>query len=86
MKIGVGVDTSMLLVIDPAYLFSEEEWADEVVSRADANGLNFPMAVLEALEAKTGMKITELAVVLETVGDGVFDVEVEDGVARIELE
>ncbi len=74
-KIGVvGVDTSMLLIIDPAYLFSHEEWQSEVVTRAQALGNNYPQAILQALAGYTKRPLDELAVVAEVDGDGVREI------------
>lgn len=74
-KIGeAAVDTGMLLIIDPAYLFTEEEWMKDIGTRAKRLGDDFPTAVLEALAEITGRPIETLAVVASTGGDGRFQV------------
>ncbi len=74
-KIGeAAVDTGMLLIIDPAYLFTQEEWREDIGARAKRLGDDFPKAVLEALAEITGRPIETLAVVAGTGGDGRFQV------------
>jgi hypothetical protein len=70
----VGVDSGMLLVIDPAYLFSEEEWRKEINPLAKKYGGNWPRAVLELLARRTDFDIPKLAVIVDTCGDGRFPV------------
>ncbi len=80
-KIGVaGVDTGMLLIIDPAYLFTQEEWRG--VSDMAGRDLNaWPRVILEALSDKVGDDLTRLGVVAQMDGDGGRQVtRTEDGV------
>ena len=78
-KIGeVGVDTGTLLIVDPGYLFTEEEWHADVVARVDDLGITYPQAVLQALTARTGRDMERLAVIGGTGGDGTFPVRQAD--------
>lgn len=81
-KIGVaGVDTGMLLIVDPAYLFGEQEWLEVVGKRADELGKDYPRAILQILAEKTGLDMERLAVIAEMTGDGGRQVtRTDDGV------
>ncbi len=70
-KLGrAAVDTGMLLIIDPSYLFSDKEWLGEIRNRADHLGGDYPKAILQALSDRTGRSIEKLAVVADVDGDG----------------
>ena len=81
-KLGrAAVDTGMLLIIDPSYLFSEKEWMGEIRNRADHLGGDYAKAVLQALADRTGRPIEKLAVVADVDGDGRRQVvEHEEGI------
>jgi len=81
----VGVDTGMLLIIDPAYLFSEDDWRNVVVKRAQALGGDYPRAVLEVLSEGLRRPIKDLAVTVFTKGDGAFDVKQDEKGIHIEV-
>ena len=69
-KIGTaGVDTGMLLIVDPAYLFSEEEWQEVINTRAKELGGHIK-AVLQVLSERTGRDMERMAVVAKMSGDG----------------
>lgn len=69
-----GVDTGNLLIVDPGYLFTKEEWFLEVVGRVERLGIDYPQAALQALGARTGINMEKLAVIANTGGDGSFPV------------
>lgn len=90
-KIGtVGVDSGMLLLVDPCYLFSDEEWREVCVLAESYErppvelgkfaSPDFPRAVVEMLAKKTGeQKMDKLALVFRThVGDGRYTVRDHD--------
>lgn len=84
-KIGIaGVDTGMLLVVDPGYLFSQDEWLNEVGTRAkelNPEHPDYPTAVLQVLADRTGLRMEDLAVVAQMTGDGGREVtRTKDGV------
>lgn len=85
-KIGtVGVDSGMLMLVDPCYLFTDEEWG-EVCKLAESYERppveigkfvqpDFPRAVVEVLAKKTGRPIGRLALAFHThAGDGRYTV------------
>ena len=81
-KLGrAAVDTGMLLIIDPSYLFTHAEWMGEIRNRADNLGGDYPKAILQALADRTGQKIEKLAVIADVDGDGRRQVvEHEEGI------
>ena len=83
-KTTVGVDTGMLLVVDPSYLFSQDEWENVINPLAIKYGKNWPRAVLEVLAERTGNDIPKLAAIMSTCGDNVFDVRMKD--RRIQID
>lgn len=72
----VAVDTGTLLVVDPAYLFSQDEWRKMVVPGIKKN---YKAAVFKAIEQKTGrnFSLSKLATLVETCGDGTFKVRMK---------
>lgn len=84
MNKRVGVDTGMILIIDPAYLFSEEEWQNEINPLAEKLGRDWPRAVLQILAERTGRDIPHQAVVMPTCGDGRFSVSAKNGYVKVE--
>jgi len=85
-KIGtVGVDSGLLLLVDPGYLFTDDEWS-RICDKAFAYSTtpvpgkcsvpDFPRAVLEGLGGKVAEnKMDKLALVFSThVGDGRYTV------------
>lgn len=84
-KLGIaGVDTGMLLIIDPSYLFSEEEWLGEVGDRAKELDGDYPRAILQALADRTGRPMEDLAVVANVKGDGGREVSRSQDAIHIE--
>jgi hypothetical protein len=79
----VAVDTGMLLVIDPGYLFTEDEW-QEVNALAISHGNDWPRAVLEILGQRTGRDLSGISAVVNTCGDGYFGVSEKKGYFKVE--
>lgn len=89
-KVGtVCVDSGMLLLIDPCYLFTEEEWHQvsdlafgyphAPVELGKMSEPDFPRAVLEVLSKKAGQKMEKLALAFITHdGDGRYTVTDHD--------
>lgn len=84
IKIGMaGVDTGILLIIDPAYLYAEEDW-HHIAERMRKVGV--AEAILEDLSARTGRDLKNLAVVATRFGgDGNYEVRQSDKEISIKL-
>ena len=83
-KIGtVGVDTGMVIIIDPVHLFTQEEWLFEIGPRAKDLG-DYSRAVLEYLSEREGKDLKKWAVVADLKGDGSREVTQDDKGVYIE--
>jgi hypothetical protein len=76
-KQEVGVDSGLLLIIDPCYLIDEENWKEvgKLAARYGDTDAAWRRAVLEVLGKMTGQgSIKRLGTVVPTGGDGRFGV------------
>jgi hypothetical protein len=87
---NAAVDSGSLLIIDPCYLFTTDEWRDLVIEPAfGADGHldyeKYRRQVLIALKKKVGLDqpvgLENLGAVIDTGGDGRFPViQTEEGI------
>lgn len=83
----VGVDSGLLLLIDPCYIFNRKEWK-QICKKGHAEGGDIGQEIINMLMRrvkKHGMENGELALVFQTeYGDGCYAVSRDDSGVVIE--
>ncbi len=71
----VGVDTGMLVIVDPCLLFTDKQWK-EICARGHAEGGDIHVEVVKALAKRAKVSPERAAVCMSTEhGDGSFKVK-----------